>query len=204
MTDSSLAKKILERGVGPLIAAMKNFYAGLEDDDIRLVVDKLYPRKIKKGDFFIKEGEIGGEIGFCVNGLFRQYYLKGDKEINTNFLLENDFLLAYPSMLRQQPSRYFIRALENSEIIVYPTHNTEQLYCATRNWERYGRRVAQWVVLEMSDQLEQMLFSIGKERYDALLKRRPDWIQRVPLKYLSSYLGIKQETLSRLRSQKEG
>lgn len=190
---------ILLKGVRPLIETMKNFYPFLDGEDLKLVIDNLYPKCYKKGEFFIQEGQPNKEIGFNIKGAFRQFYIRRKKEINVHFILENDFLVAYPSMLLKQPSKYYIQAMEDSEVVVYPTDDLEKLYSSTRNWERYGRKVAQHILLQLNDQLESFLSSNGGERYLELTQNHPEWLRRIPLQYLASYLGLEKETLSRLR-----
>jgi CRP-like cAMP-binding protein len=195
--------KISNPSLEPLTVAMRGFNPSLTDEEVKMVTDFLRPKVMKRGDFFIRENEFCKGVAFTVTGAFRQFYVKDETEVNTNFILENDFLIAYQSMLKNEPSRYYIQALEESEILVYPTFDIEQLYTSTLNWERYGRMVSRYLFLKLSDQLESTLFSSVKERYDNLLKVHPEWFERIPLKYLASYLGMQIETLSRLRSKRD-
>ncbi|NOS93865.1 MAG: cyclic nucleotide-binding domain-containing protein, partial [Cyclobacteriaceae bacterium] len=101
--------------IAPIVFAMRQFNPMLTDEEVKMVTDQLVLKSYKKNDYFIREGQVPKEIGFCVKGAFRQFSRKQDKEVNCNFMLEYDFLVAYASMLRHEPSRYYIQALEDCE-----------------------------------------------------------------------------------------
>lgn len=173
--------------------------APLSEEDCNLFEDALETRAYKKGDFFLQEKQVCADIGFVHKGLFRMYYLREEKEINTHFFCEHDFVTAYNSFLSGTPARCYIQALENSELICFARPALEKAYDASHNWERFGRKVAEYIYSTASARTESFLFLNGEQRYLELLKEQPHYLDRIPLYHLASYLGLERESLSRLR-----
>jgi CRP-like cAMP-binding protein len=138
-------------------------------------------------------------MGFVNSGLFRMYYLSHGKEINTNFFFENNFLVDHDSFINQKPSRYFIQALEDSEIIAIDYQLLQKAYTSSKNWERFGRLTSELHIKMLAERVESFLFMEGKDRYLQLVKTHPCIFERVPLYHIASYLGMERESLSRIR-----
>jgi CRP-like cAMP-binding protein len=173
----------------------------LTDEDCALFERSLQVKKFHTGDHLVNEGEICLYIGFVNKGCFRTYYLKDGKEINTHFAFEYEFVTDYGSFLQRKPSRYFIEAIENSEIVAFNLSALEDAYSKSKNWERFGRIIAEQSYLESMRRVENFLFMDGKERYLDLVKNQPHILDRIPLYHIASYLGLERESLSRLRKQ---
>lgn len=171
----------------------------ITDADCAMFIPHLKVRQIPKGQCFIEEGQVSNEIGFINHGLFRIYYLLDGKEVNTNFFFENEFVVEYQSCLLQRPSKYYIQALEDCEVITFTIDALHAAYNATPNWERFGRIIAEKLFIDATERGEEFLFLTGEQRYKNLLKKRPKVFERVPLYHIASYLGIERESLSRLR-----
>lgn len=169
------------------------------EEECTQFIPHLNYKKISKGDFFLREGQIVNEIGFVEKGSFRFYYLQEGKEVNNHFFLENDYAVSYLDFLKNKPSRYFIQALEESEIITFNAESLQLAYEGSKNWERFGRIVAEGVYALATTRFESFLFLSAKERYLQMLEDHPRFIQRIPLYHLASYLGIERESLSRIR-----
>jgi CRP/FNR family transcriptional regulator, anaerobic regulatory protein len=173
--------------------------ASLTEADCAMFEKCFTIKKIAKNSFFVREGQINREMGFVNSGLFRMYYLLDGKEVNAHFFVENDFLAAFQSFLLQQPSRYYIQALEDSEIITFTYDDLEEAYKNSHQWERFGRKAAELCYTVATERTESFLFMTGEERYLQLLEKRPEFFERIPLYHIASYLGIERESLSRLR-----
>jgi CRP/FNR family transcriptional regulator len=176
----------------------------LTEEDCSLFEPFLKTKQLHVKEHFLLEGKICTEIGFIIKGCFRTYYLADGKEINTRFVFENDFVVDYDSFLEAKPSKYFIEALENSEIV---TFNLEALYTAydqSRNWERFGRIMAEQSYKITTQRVESFLFLDGEQRYLDLLKNEQQIFDRIPLYHIASYLGMERESLSRLRKKIAG
>ena len=159
----------------------------------------LKPKSYKVKDIFVKEGSISREIGFITKGAFRTYYILNGKEVNTCFFFENDFVVDYDSMLADAPSKYYIEAIEDSEVLLFGADVLRDAYNKSHNWERFGRLMAEQTYRMSTERVESFLFMNGEERYLKLQESNPILFERVPLYHIASYLGIERETLSRLR-----
>ena len=176
----------------------------LTEDDCSIFEPYLQSKQVKAGDLLLKQGQTCREIGMVVKGAFRTYYLADDKEVNTNFVFENEFVVDYDSFLNEKPSRYFIEALEDGEVVTFDYKALAHAYAVSRNWERFGRLVAERSYSITAQRVESFLFNTATERYLQLMEQQPQVLSRVPLYHIASYLGIERESLSRLRKQLAG
>lgn len=171
------------------------------EDECALFIPHLHHKTLAKGDYFLQAGQHVNEIAFVTKGAFRFYYLLDGKEINNHFFLENDYAVSFFDFLHGTPSRYYIQALEPCEVITFNAESLQKAYDASKNWERFGRIVAESVYSIASTRFESFLFLSAKERYLQMLRDYPRFIRRIPLYHLASYLGIERESLSRIRKE---
>ncbi len=176
----------------------------LTEADCSLFEPFLKTKLFQTKEHFLSEGKTCQEIGFVNRGSFRTYYLSDDKEINTRFVFENDFVVDYDSFLEAKPSKYFIEALEESEIVTFDLQALLNAYHQSHNWERFGRLMAEQSYKLTTKRVESFLFLDGEQRYLDLLKNEPKIFDRIPLYHIASYLGMERESLSRLRKKIAG
>lgn len=177
---------------------LKNF-SFLTEKDCNLFEPYLQIKRVKKKDILLREGQVCRELGFINHGVFRMYYLADGKEINTHFSFENDFVVNYHSFLQATPSRYFIQSLEDAEIVTFNLKALQNAYNESKNWERFGRIMAEQSYKMTTNRVEGFMFMNAEERYMQMMKNNPHFLERIPLYHLASYLGIERESLSRLR-----
>ena len=158
-------------------------------------------KKIRPQEIILSEGEICREMAFINSGAFRLYYLQDGKEINSHFFLEHEFMVDFSSFLHQKPSRSYIEALEAAEIVTFNYQLLQDAYNTSKNWERFGRLMAEYTYTITVDRVDSFLFLDGKERYLKLVETRPHIFDRVPLYHIASYLGMERESLSRIRKK---
>ena len=151
---------------------------------------------VPKDHCLLKEGKVCQSFYFVAKGSFRQYQItdKGD-EITNNLYLEKDWMLDYKSFTSQQPSASIIQATEGGEVFELSVYDLHQLMKTSDAFFQIGRIFQ----LALEQQEIQLQYPTPKERYSFLLKTKPQIIQRFPLKYIASYLGMTPETLSRVR-----
>lgn len=176
----------------------------LTETDCNLFEHFLQTRQIKNKDIILREGQVCKELGFINNGAFRMYYLSEEKEINTHFSFENEFVVNYDSFLQEAPSRYFIQALEDAEIVTFNLQTLQHAYNQSQNWERFGRIMAEYSYKLTTKRVEGFMFMDAEQRYLQMMKETPHFLERVPLYHLASYLGLERESLSRLRKKIAG
>ena len=160
------------------------------------------PKEFSKGDLLFKQGEICRHLFYIKKGLVRVYYYSGNgKEITAWFSAENTLVTAIDSFYYHKPTRDNCEVLEDS--VVYPINFSE--WDIILNSEK-GARLAFYILYDitrkMTDFISSIKFQSAEERYKALIKEYPSILQRTSLGHIASYLGITQETLSRIRSNK--
>ena len=173
----------------------------LTAEDIEFFRPWLIEKRVGKDEHLLLAGSCCRELSFIVSGVFRLYCLADGKEANLHFFTENEFMADYGSFLHQVPARYSIQALENSRIVSFDYEILQEAYGRSKNWERFGRLMAQRFACIFSERLEKFLFMDGMDRYRALMHENPRIFDRVPLYHLASYLGMERESLSRIRQR---
>ncbi|GAB4051417.1 Crp/Fnr family transcriptional regulator [Spirosoma litoris] len=178
-------------------------FAQLPDADMKLADEFWHVRKMPKHDYFNFQNSICRQVGFVLKGLFRVYYIdpKTELEHNLYFIPENMFLTSLKGLLTKTACPYLIEALEDAELLVIDREDLQQLYPRSHSWERFGRILAEQYFLFNQMRSESLLTQTAEERYIDLIESQPDILNRVSLGHISSYLGIKGPSLSRIRAQ---
>jgi len=161
----------------------------------------LKPRRLAKYEPFLRAGEVCTHLAFVNQGCMRYYYLKDGNEYNGQFFFEGAWVGDYQSFLTGQPSIQYFEALEETELLVMAGADLRALYDARPRFERFGRLLAENVVIGSQRRTASLLFDSPEERYLKLLTERPKVIERIPLHHIASYLGIQPESLSRIRKR---
>lgn len=155
----------------------------------------------KKGDFYLKQGQNSSGLFVIEKGLVRAFFLKNNKEINSWFGWENLILGSISPLFFNQSSKENIQFLEDSLICSLSRQNLYELCQKYAEINTIWRKMTE----EYCQILEERIFSLqtlsATERYHELIYKFPELLQRVSLGHLASYLGVSQETLSRIRSQ---
>lgn len=157
---------------------------------------------IKKNEDLQPIGHTCKTIYFIEKGSARIYYFKDGTDITERFFFENSIIARVESLFTGQPSRKAIQALEDAEIIAINAPGLFKLYDSFPGIERLFRKIFEEAYVETVNRIEGIQFHTAEERYKALLAEAPDVLMRVPLKYVASYLGITQVSLSRIRSHR--
>ena len=174
----------------------------LSEDDLAIIENIIIEKKIKKGEHFIIIGKTCEELAFFEKGYFRYYYIdKNGNEITSDFLFGPNIVTSYTSYITALPSQTYVQAMEDTNLFVLNKFKLEQLYKNNLSINKLGRKIAESISIHYEQHLLNILNKSAKERYKILLLTKPEYIEKIPLQYISSYLGIKQETLSRVRKK---
>ncbi len=160
------------------------------------------PVQIAKNEIILRAGEKCPCIYFIAKGLVRGYYFLEDKEITHWFAKEEEFATSFYAFISGERSSEFIQALEDCEVIKITYDQLQLLYQQFPETERIGRLLIEQYYIRLESRMLGLQFTSAKERYQKLQDERPELLQRVSLGQIASYLGISQETLSRIRSEK--
>jgi CRP-like cAMP-binding protein len=158
--------------------------------------------KIGKNEQILRKGEHCNFIAFIHEGSFRFYYDKDGEEKITAFNFKGDFVSNYRSFLTGNPSDHFIEAMQDAVIYKINLQELNSLYDKHKNIERLGRLIAENLYLMVASRLDSFMFHTPEERYKALIERNSRLLNEVPQYMIASYLGVKPETLSRIRARK--
>lgn len=158
-------------------------------------------RTYQKRDAFVEEGNLSREIAFVTKGSFRYYKDMDGVEATTYFSFENDWISAYSSFLRQASSPATIEAMEPAEALTLSYEDMQVLYQQHPLFERFGRLIAEQLLTCFEDRMASLLLKTPEERYEKTLRDNRIYFERVPQHYIASYLGIRPESLSRLRNR---
>ncbi len=155
----------------------------------------------RKSHFFHKPNRTCKHTYFINSGLIRIYYLKDGKEITDNFSAENEWITSIYSFLQSIPDQFYIQTLEETEVIRISLNDLENCFRDFPEMERFGRMLMSKYFLEQSERIITLQFNSAKERYQIFERTSKGKLTKVPLGMLASYLGMTQETLSRVRSK---
>jgi len=154
-----------------------------------------------KGTFLITEAKVCDQIYFLEKGCLRGYYNLDTKEISYWFAFEHSFVTSYFSFITRKPGIENIQLLEDCTLWSVSYERLQHLYETHPDMERLGRIMHERYYVMLEERFVSNHFKEARERYDNLITQAPHILQRVPLRYIASYLGITQETLSRIRNK---
>ncbi|WP_339916789.1 Crp/Fnr family transcriptional regulator [Yeosuana marina] len=172
---------------------------GLEEE-LYVSLEKVLKRlKLKKKEFLIKEGETCSFIGFQETGVLRSYILKDGNEFNIDFYLPDCIVSSYTSFLTQTPSVGYIQALSESEIYIINLSDYTRLLKENSEYYKLGNYISDSLFIRKCKREASLLMDSANDRYTFLLTLFPQIEQLVPQYHIASYLGIKPESLSRIK-----
>lgn len=160
---------------------------------------QLILKQYRKGDFLIREGQIENYIYFLNSGATRHYFLKDGEEFTVDFQFAGDFITAYYSLITREPSAVAIIALEEVTAWAISRTSLQQFYSNLQHGDRIGRLMAEQEYVKRLRKEMDLLSLTAEERYTALMTRAPHLVSQISVRHLSSYLGIRPESLSRIR-----
>jgi CRP-like cAMP-binding protein len=192
----------------PFLEYLRKFVNITDEEFTKCLIPIIKVRKVGKKEFLTKEGEVEDYFNFLVKGLVRKYYKKNSTEINTQISMEGHIILSQESFHSRTPSEYYIETIEPSVFVSIQFDDLEKVYTMSKRMEHLGRLIITHTMMIKDKWQMQMVKMTPRERFLNFVMKNPDLMQRVPQKYLASYLNIKPETFSRfkhlLRSHSRG
>ena len=154
-----------------------------------------------KKTILLKEGDVNNHICMVISGLVRSYYLNEGKEITSRLMDEGFIITSWISFYTRKPGNEFIETLEDTTLSCVHYNDIQQLYEEFPEFNVIGRKQVEYSFY-MSELRTRMLRKhTAEEKYRFFLENHPNLLQRVSLKHIATYLGMNEETLSRVRSQ---
>ncbi len=172
---------------------------GLSLENEKILMSSIKKVSIKRKSILQNEGKISNKIFIVEEGIVRAFYHKDGKEITYSIATQNDFIGSMTSFFMRTPSNKIIETLEDSVLWEFEYDKLEYMFNMNPELAKAGRLFTNYGIAYMEQRFDNMMFYSAKERYEILLKSRPEVIQKAPLGIIASYLGVTQETLSRIR-----
>lgn len=173
----------------------------LTQEEINGIVATMTIKKYSKGTILLKEGEISSEAYFVLEGCVRQYFLIDGEEKTNNFFTEEQWVISMQSMTNNLPSRHFLECIDECSLVVGNREKEEHLYQQFPRLETISRKVMEKVFAEQQELSGSYFTDTPEERYLNLMHSRPELLQRIPQYIIASYIGVKPESLSRIRKR---
>lgn len=183
-----------------LLAHIKD-YAPLSDAAQDALSEVFEKRILTKKTFLVREGNICRHLFFLESGALRGYYNLDGREITHWFAFENDFVTSFHSFITGEPAVENIQLLEGSVLWAISKEKLTALFNEYHEIERLVRIAYEKYYIRLEERFVNAQFKSAAERYENLLLQNPHILEKAPLGFIASYLGISQETLSRIRSR---
>ncbi len=177
-----------------------NKFVKLTDEEFKqFFLPCIKVRRFDKKEILTRAGEVENYINFILKGLIRKYYRKDSEEFNTQLSYEGHIIHCQESFHGRTPSEYFIEAIEPSIVVSFTYDDLESIFAQSQKMEHLGRMVITQTMILKDKWRMQLVKMTARERFLDFVTRNPELMQRVPQKFLASYLNIKPETFSRFK-----
>ena len=173
----------------------------LTTEEITAISETMTIKSYKKGSILLREGETSSEAYFVLEGCVRQYYLVDGSEKTNNFFTEEQWVVSIKSISQGIPSDHYIDCCTDVKLVVGNRNKEDALYKQFPKLESISRKVMEKFFSEQQEIMAAYLNDTPEQRYLKLLEKRPDLFQIVPQFQIASYIGVKPESLSRIRKR---
>lgn len=171
----------------------------LEKAEVALIESGFRRLSLAKGSFFLKAGEVNRHVGFLDKGLVRYFVYKDGEESTFEFTKEGEFVADYQSFNNKSYSIQNIQAIEDCELLIIDYPSVQNIFKTTKNGNLIGRIVLEHRFDVMVSQLLNIYMQSHEERYSSFISQYSDLAQRIPQYLIASYVGVKPQSLSRIR-----
>ncbi|HCR55086.1 MAG TPA: Crp/Fnr family transcriptional regulator [Cytophagales bacterium] len=175
-------------------------YVTLTEAEKNAIVSLDLFRTLKKGTTILKKGQKSKDSYFVLEGCIRIYYIIDGDEKTTAFYTEMEALTP-PCVVSKTPSEYYVSCVEDSILLISNSDMEAEINSKFPKFDLMCRKLSEELLAKQRIDFDEFKTSSPEQRYLNLLQKRPDLIQRVPQHQLASYLGIKPQSLSRLRAR---
>lgn len=176
-------------------------YLVLTNGEAQAFAECIPIKKFKKGELLLKEGQISRNSYFVIEGCVRKYYIIDGDIRTTDFYIEDASVSSLQSYKNKTPANHYFECVEDCRLAVLNFDKEQELFRRVPRYETLCRMSMESDFGEQQEALSKFIISSPEERYINLIKSRPDLLQRIPQYYLASYLGVKPESLSRIRKR---
>lgn len=173
----------------------------LSEEESMAIAENMCLKSFKKGDFILKEGQVAVDTYFVMEGCVREYIMLDGEEKTTNFFTEDQWIISLNNFNDQKPSEVHLICVEDTTVSVGNEEQAQKMFKVFPRFETIARAIVESNFIEQKKLLNSYLTDTPEDRYFKLLKSRPDIFQRIPQYLIASYIGVKPESLSRIRKR---
>lgn len=171
------------------------------EHDWTIISSKFIRKEFPKKHLLIQTGEIENHLNFIESGVARFYIPKEENDVTFNIVFDSGFLSAYDSFLLQAPATYTIETLTKTVLWQLSFNDLQAIYKETELGNLIGRQAGEELFLKKQKRELDLLHLTAEQRYLNLFSEQPQLLQKVPLKYIASYIGVTPQALSRIRKR---
>ncbi len=175
-------------------------YISINEEEKKALIDLNIFHTLKKGTVLLKQGQYSKESYFVLKGCIRSYYIINGEERTTAFYTEMGALTPQ-CVVTKTPSEYYVSCVEDSILTISNSDMEEETNRKFPKFEIMCRKLSEELLAQQRIDFDEFKTSSPEQRYLNLIQKRPDLLQRVPQQQLASYLGIKPQSLSRLKAR---
>jgi CRP-like cAMP-binding protein len=156
----------------------------------------------RRNEVLLRAGDTCDKVWFVHQGILRHYLVRDEREGTVWFSFPGDLLTEVYSLIHQRPAVHNVVAVTDCLLLSMTQAQLQHFYDSEKIWERFGRlSTAAYLFLQM-ERCNDLLFKTGKEKYDAFVEAHPEALQHIPLRQIADFIGVKFETLSRIRGRR--
>ena len=174
----------------------------LSIEESEAIITNMQTKALKKGAYLLKEGQVSANTYFVLEGCIREYILSDGEEKTTNFFCEEQWAISLNSSLSTKSSAtHNWVCIEDTIVVVGNEQQAQELFKNFPRFETISRAIMEVAFAEQKEALTSYYTDSPEQRYLKLLKSRPSLLQRIPQYHIASYIGVKPESLSRIRKR---
>ena len=158
-------------------------------------------KRFNKKETILEKGVVENYLSFIIEGSITILTYHKGNEICVSFSIEDSFFSSYVSFLTREPSEYQLLALEDTIVERITYDSLQKAYSLSSNHQKNGRLIAEQLYINTNKRTLSLITKTAEERYIDFIEEHPKFLQRIPLKYIASYLGITPVSLSRIRNK---
>ena len=175
-------------------------FGNLNKQQIDFIKSKSTELALRKEDYFSEAGKIAKQVGFILDGILRVcYYNNKGEEITKYFIDENNFVVDLDSFDNKIPASGYVQAVTDCKLIAFTKQNWEEIANTIVGWESIVNKIVKKSLIQKIERRSPLVSEDATTRYLAFIEKYPKLVNRIPLSYLASYLGVTQSSLSRIR-----
>ena len=175
-------------------------FGSLNQQQLELISKKAVEKDLKKEAYFSEAGKVSKQVGFVIEGIVRVcYYNNRGEEITKYFIEENNLVVDLESFDNEIPSTAYVQAVTDCRLLIFSKKDWQDLLDTIIPWEAIVHKIISKALRQKVERRSPLVSEDATTRYQMFLEIYPNVVNRVPLSYVASFLGITQSSLSRIR-----